>query len=331
MLQISPHTHILTARSPDPYSPTTPLLAHSPTAFSVSIVRPSPSPAHAPGSHPQAGPPDSAASPVIGLSRVLCASLRVLDLPPSPARDPCSHPQTGLPDSAISPVIVLYLRALCARLCVLDLPPSPAGFRIWVSTSSSPRIHWHTSPRTRSPSSLHPPFTHYSFSPRSLVCGGQTSPQKPLLVVSHSTCSPRSSSHHANNFVLGTAVINNTASVYCTRAQTLRLDSYSRTTAGKSSSPAGLSTLVYTYVVDRAPASPYIYASSTHRFPDERTTIETTPLSATKKQIITTVTGPGEIQVSDVERNQGKQGATLCKSTGFLTGPSPALGGLQIP
>jgi hypothetical protein len=31
------------------------------------------------------------------------------------------------------------------------------------------------------------------------------------------------------------------------------------------------------------------------------------------------------------ERNQGKQGATLCESTGFLTGPSPALGGLQIP
>jgi hypothetical protein len=27
------------------------------------------------------------------------------------------------------------------------------------------------------------------------------------------------------------------------------------------------------------------------------------------------------------ERNQGKQGATLCQSTGLLTGPSPALGG----
>ena len=68
---------------------------------------------------------------------------------------------------------------------------------------------WYTSPRTRSPSSLHPPFTHYSFSPRSLVCGGQTSPHKPLLVVSHSTCSARSSSPRAHSFVLGTAVINN--------------------------------------------------------------------------------------------------------------------------
>ena len=33
-LQIQPHTHILTARSPAPYSPTTPRRAHSPTAFS---------------------------------------------------------------------------------------------------------------------------------------------------------------------------------------------------------------------------------------------------------------------------------------------------------
>jgi len=62
------------------------------------------------------------------------------------------------------------------------------------------------------PSSLQPPFTHYSFSPRSLVCGGQTNPHKPRLVVSHSTCSPRSSHPHAHSFVLGTAVINNNKS-----------------------------------------------------------------------------------------------------------------------
>ena len=111
-----------------------------------------------------------------------------------------------------------------------------------------------------------------------------------------------------------------------------RMDGFCNQNADQLSSLAGPSLLtLYVGVVDCAPASPYTYSSSTHRFPDERTTIETTPLSATKKQIITTVTGPGEIQVSDVERNQGKQGATLCKSTGFLTGPSPALGGLQIP
>jgi len=58
-----------------------------------------------------------------------------------------------------------------------------------------------------------------------------------------------------------------------THSHTLSLDSYCRPTAAKSSSPAGLSTLVYAYVVDCAPASPYAYSSYTHRFPDERTPI----------------------------------------------------------
>jgi hypothetical protein len=129
------HTHCSPAR----YSATTPRRTHSPTALSGPIARPPPSPAHAPCSHPQTGPPDSATSPVIVLySRALCARLCVLALPPSPARAPCSHPQTGPPDCATSLVIVLYSRALCARLCVLALPPSPAGFWIRVSTSSSP-------------------------------------------------------------------------------------------------------------------------------------------------------------------------------------------------
>jgi hypothetical protein len=55
----------------------------------------------------------------------------------------------------------------------------------------------HTPPRTRSPSSRHPPFTHYPFLLRSLVCGGKPSPHKPRLVVSHSTYPPLSSSPHA--------------------------------------------------------------------------------------------------------------------------------------
>ena len=80
---------------------------------------------------------------------------------------------------------------------------------VWVWVWVWDWIHWHTSPRTRSPSSRHPPFTHYPFPLRSLVCGGQTSPHKPRLVVSHSICPPLSSSPHAHSFVLGTAVINN--------------------------------------------------------------------------------------------------------------------------
>jgi hypothetical protein len=69
-------------------------------------------------------------------------------------------------------------------------------------------IHSHTPPRTRSPSSRHPPFTHYPFPLRSLVCGGQPSPHKPRLVVSHITCPPLSSSPHTHSFVLGTVVMN---------------------------------------------------------------------------------------------------------------------------
>ena len=46
------------------------------------------------------------------------------------------------------------------------------------------------------------------FPPRSLVRDEQTSPHRPRLVVSHSTCPPLSPSPHANSFVLSTAVIN---------------------------------------------------------------------------------------------------------------------------
>ena len=92
---------------------------------------------------------------------------------------------------------------------------------VWVWVWVWDWIHWHTSPLTRSPSSLHHPFTQYSFSSRSLVCGGP-SPHKPRLVVSHSTCSPRSSSPHAHSFVLGTAVINTHR--YCSNKYTLVRD-----------------------------------------------------------------------------------------------------------
>jgi hypothetical protein len=49
-LQIPPHTHILLARSPAPYSPFR-RRAHSPTAFSGPMARPPPSPPRPPPSH----------------------------------------------------------------------------------------------------------------------------------------------------------------------------------------------------------------------------------------------------------------------------------------
>jgi len=83
----------------------------------------------------------------------------------------------------------------------------------------------------RSPSPPPPSFTQYPSPPRSLVRDGQTlglaggnvprkintptalqspktSPLRPRLVVSRSTCPPLSPSPHANSFVIGTAVIN---------------------------------------------------------------------------------------------------------------------------
>jgi hypothetical protein len=42
---------------------------------------------------------------------------------------------------------------------------------------------------------------------------------------------------------------------------------------------------VYVGVVECAPASPYTYSSSTHRFPDEHTPIEASPLSATSAEL----------------------------------------------
>jgi hypothetical protein len=69
---------------------------------------------------------------------------------------------------------------------------------------------WHSSnPHARSLShSSSPSFFHtISLSPRSLVRDGQTSPHRPRLVVSRSTCPPLSSAPHANSFVIGSAVI----------------------------------------------------------------------------------------------------------------------------
>ena len=82
----------------------------------------------------------------------------------------------------------------------MRLADQPDHTRVRHSGRPSPRP-------TRPPPSPPPPLTQYPFPPRSLVRGGKTSPHKPRIVVSHSTCPPLSSSPHAHSFVLGTAVI----------------------------------------------------------------------------------------------------------------------------
>ena len=75
------------------------------------------------------------------------------------------------------------------------------------------------------------------------------------------------------------------ASVSFTLSHTLSLDSFCRPTTAKSSSPLGLFPLVYVYIVYCETVYPYIYSSSTHRFPDEHTPIEATPLSTTSAEL----------------------------------------------
>ena len=79
---------------------------------------------------------------------------------------------------------------------------------VWVGVWVWDWIHSHTPPRTRSPSSRHPLFTHYPFPQCSLVCGGHPSPHKPRLVVPHSTCPSLSPSPPAHSYIIGPAEIN---------------------------------------------------------------------------------------------------------------------------
>ena len=64
------------------------------------------------------------------------------------------------------------------------------------------------------------------------------------------------------------------------------MDGFCNQNADQLGSLAGPPLLtLYVGVVECAPASPYTYSSSTHRFPDERTLIEATPLSATSAEL----------------------------------------------
>jgi hypothetical protein len=76
------------------------------------------------------------------------------------------------------------------------------------------------------------------------------------------------------------------APAFFTHSHTLNLDSFCRPTNCKTSRPAGqVLPLVYAHVVDCTSVSPYEYSSTTHRFPDERTPIEDTPLSVTSVEL----------------------------------------------
>jgi hypothetical protein len=66
-----------------------------------------------------------------------------------------------------------------------------------------------------------------------------------------------------------------------------RMDGFCNQNANQLGSLAGLSfPAVYVGVVECASASPYTYSSSTHRFPDDHTPIEATPLSSTSAELV---------------------------------------------
>jgi hypothetical protein len=89
----------------------------------------------------------------------------------------------------------------CKGNNVEDQPQCPG---LWHSSNPNARSLSH------SPSAPPPSFTQSPYPPRSLVRDGQTSPHRPRLVVSRSTCPPISSPPHANSFVIGPAVIQHT-------------------------------------------------------------------------------------------------------------------------
>ena len=173
-LQIPPDTHLLTACSPAPYSPTTPRRAHSPTAFSGSVPASFPySCSSFPSSDRSAGQRSPASHSTY--SCALCARLRVLAMyvyagiaECAPAFPDTLLAHTGFPKSA-------HYRSYASSS---DIFGAWFGFGFGFGM-----VHTFTSPR-------HHPLTHYPFPPRPLVRSGQTSPHKPRFVVSHSTCPP---------------------------------------------------------------------------------------------------------------------------------------------
>ena len=90
-----------------------------------------------------------------------------------------------------------------SALCFIDFLGVCLGF-----TARRCRF-WRSQCKCDTPSPPPPSFTQYPSPPRrSLVLDGQTSPLRPRLVVSRSTCPSLSHYPHANSFVIGTAVIN---------------------------------------------------------------------------------------------------------------------------
>jgi hypothetical protein len=194
-LPIPSHTHILLTRSPAPYSPFR-RRAHSPTAFSGPMARPPLSPASSSLTHARrmdgfcnqnADQLGSLAGPsllTVYVGGVACAPA---SLPPASSSltharrmdDFCNQNADQLGSLAGLSLLTVYVGGVaCAPAPPTHTPPPHTGFPmsahlsrlrlfqrhlrslVWVWVWVWDWIHSHTPPRTRSPSSRHPPFTH---------------------------------------------------------------------------------------------------------------------------------------------------------------------------
>ena len=121
---------------------------------------------------------------------------------------------------------------------------------------------------------------------------GQTSPHKPRLVVPHSTCPSLSPSPPAHSFIIGPAVIN-THTLSSARPFSngiFRSDGApcARPLLPSSDRSAGQRNQPSHSTVLARPVCLFVCVSAASfpcRFPDERTPIEATPLSATSTEL----------------------------------------------
>jgi hypothetical protein len=121
--------------------------------------------------------------------------------------------------TAAQPIGVVPLQARGILLVAEEQSRPRGGQSSGITDQPQYRGLWHSSrpsarSLSRSPSPPPPSFSQSPSPPCSLVRDGQTSPHRPRLVVSRSTCPPLPPSPHANSFIIGTAVTNTHTLIY---------------------------------------------------------------------------------------------------------------------
>ena len=152
---------------------------------------------------------------------------------PAASASPCSHrllvpPPAGFAGSALSSPEPVAGSAPCGSVLIVQLPrPGWAPDPLMVGIRSSDGLVVGLAPATLefwvrfqtrgTRENRAPPCVQVPGSSRVPVRDGQTSPHRPRLVVSRSTCPPLSPSPHAHSFIIGTAAINTHRAPACVK------------------------------------------------------------------------------------------------------------------